>query len=172
MTGKTGLSASKWIWKSLWKMFEGWTCDRKKNSMVLQEEKEIVDVAWLDWLSNEDSVPRDIHQKGRKDTSFGSSALCWSHPPPALLMESELPRTTLSTSLSTACSAVLGAQTWTYTPTSQLKPGGKETDWPLLSCLLLRKCNGAIFCCQPFWVPVLENLSWACSLFCSPSPHP
>ena len=53
-------------------MFEGWSRDRKKNGTVLQEDKEIVQAAWLDRLTNEDSVTRDNHQKGRKDASFGS----------------------------------------------------------------------------------------------------
>lgn len=52
-------------------MFEGWNRDRKKNGMVLQESKEIVQAAWLDWLSNEDSVTRDNHQKA------GARCILW-----------------------------------------------------------------------------------------------
>lgn len=47
-------------------------CDRKKNSMVLQEDKETAQAAWLDWLSNEDSVSRVSQQKGKKNAFFGS----------------------------------------------------------------------------------------------------
>lgn len=46
-------------------MFEGWSCDRNKNGMVMQEGRGIVQEAWLDLLSNEDLANRETRGEGR-----------------------------------------------------------------------------------------------------------
>lgn len=56
--------------------------------MVLQEGKGIVQEAWLDLLSNEDLANRDTRGEGRY------ILWCWSHLPPTLMMEMELPSLT------------------------------------------------------------------------------
>lgn len=73
-------------------MFEGWSCDRNKNGMVMQEGRGIVQEAWLDLLSNEDLANRETRGEGRYILWY--RAPCWSHVPPALMVEMEQPSLT------------------------------------------------------------------------------
>jgi len=110
--------------------------------MVLQEDKEVVQAAWLDWLGSEDSVTRDDHQKRGKMHPLVAKpfveAICQRH---CWWRQSCPKRCPINLSdhcaLCFAGSAELNLHPCIPTQT----PEGKETRWPLLHCLLISKYN-------------------------------